>query len=167
MELGSAPQPRPEALPPSWYQWRRSTWTTSPACSHPAPLLALLSCPFSSSSYSSPSPHQPGGLARSRVLPIALRPGHSLSPRPSKDSPLHSIYFWEALDSVKLLGATSVRGAGPCFVGGGYHSLGRVMTCQSEPWAEALLALSGFAPSASLEECAGPEHPGAGEWLGP
>lgn len=38
-------------------------------------------------------------------------------PGPSKGPPsLLTIYFWEALDSMRLLGVTNVKGAGPCFV---------------------------------------------------
>lgn len=111
------PLPRMEASPPSWCRWRQSTWTTSPTCSHPAPPPpAHLSCPSSSSS-SSPSLHQPAGLARSRVLHTSLHPGHSQSPGQYGGPPsILTICSQEALGSRGLCEATSMKGAGPCFV---------------------------------------------------
>ena len=110
------PLPSMEASPPSWCRWRRSTWTTSPACSHPAPPpLAHPRCPSSSSS-SSPSLHQPAGVARSRVLHTSLHPGHSQSPgQPGGPPSILTICSWKALGSRGLCEATSMKGAGPCF----------------------------------------------------
>ena len=112
-----SPLPRTEASPLSWYQWRQSTWTTSPTYSHLAPPPpAHLSCPSSSSS-SSPSLPQPTGLARSRVLHMSLHPGHSQNPGQYGGPPsIMTICSREALGSMELCEPTSMKGAGPCFM---------------------------------------------------
>lgn len=124
------PLPRTEASHPSWCRWRQSTWTTSPTCSHPAPPpLAHLSCPSSSSS-SSPSLHQPAGLARSRVLHMSLHPGH---PRAldNTGSPIHSDHLLPGSPGFQgLCGSHQYERGRTLFCGSGCHGPESVMTHQ-------------------------------------
>ena len=66
---------------------------------------------------SSPSLPQPTGLARSRVLHMSLHPGHSQNPGQYGGPPsIMTICSREALGSRELCEATSMKGAGPCFM---------------------------------------------------
>lgn len=59
-----------------------------------------------------------------------------------------TVCFREAVGSVMLCGATSIKGA--LFCGGGCHTLEKVMTCQCGPLAKAGLALRALLPISSL-----------------